>query len=291
VRAYVNTPDGPVLREVDTPSPAADEALVTVEAFALDEPAAAPPRPGHDVAGVVAHAAADGSGPPAGTRVAGLAGGEGRAEWAAVPTAALAAIPDDVPTTAAATLPVAGVTALRTVRLGGSLLGRSVLVTGVGGALGRLQVELAAQSGAAVTAVARAEHAVTLVELGATAVVESVEDAARGFALVLDDSGGTVLAAALPRVAAGGTVVVVPTGASPSPGRTGSVDADDLPVRSYRFDPHDPVGPDLTVLLQLAEVGRLHAPVARTADWTELGTVLDELRKGRIPGMAVLTVR
>lgn len=300
VRSYVNTPDGPVLREVDTPSAAADQALVDVEAFSLNRGELALLavrtdgwRPGQDVAGIVTEPAADGSGPTTGTRVVGLVEGAGWAEQVPVPTAALAQIPDDVPTTAAATLPIAGVTALRTVRLGGALLGRPVLVTGASGAVGRFQVELAAQSGAAVTAVARSEHTADLTGRGAAAVVETVEEAAGGFELVLEQIGGAVLAAALAKVAPGGTVVVIgATAGEPTPIGLGNfVDHENAPIQSYPSYAGEPVGPDLAVLLQLMTVDRLHAPVARTADWTELPAVLDELRQRRFSGKAVLTVR
>ena len=67
------------LAEVDEPMPAPNEAVVEIHAFAVNRgellllrirPAGW--RPGQDVAGVVVHAAADGTGPTVGTRVAAL---------------------------------------------------------------------------------------------------------------------------------------------------------------------------------------------------------------------------
>src|SRR5258707_13772347 len=94
--AVVNTPGGaePVaIREVAEPEPLPNEALVAVHAFSLNRGElrlfqARPEgwRPGQDVAGVVLRAAADGSGPAAGTRVVGLCDWHGwaeRAAWAA----------------------------------------------------------------------------------------------------------------------------------------------------------------------------------------------------------------
>ena len=79
MRAIVNTPGGPApvaIREVAEPVPAANEALVAVHAFSLNRGEmrlfqVRPEgwRPGQDIAGVVVRQAADGSGPPAGTRV------------------------------------------------------------------------------------------------------------------------------------------------------------------------------------------------------------------------------
>lgn len=132
--ALVNTPDGsePVeMCEVEEPSPAPDEALVEVRAFSLNrgelslfESRPEGWRPGQDVSGVVAGEAADGSGPGAGTRVVAVVDGAGWAERVAAPTARIASLPDDVGFTEAATLPIAGLTALRALRFGGSLLGR-----------------------------------------------------------------------------------------------------------------------------------------------------------------------
>src|SRR5690349_13517038 len=80
--------------------------------------------PGQDVAGVVARAAADGSGPPEGTRVVGIADGGGWSKRVLVPAHRVAPLPDATSFEDAAALPVAGLTALRALREAGPLLGR-----------------------------------------------------------------------------------------------------------------------------------------------------------------------
>ena len=75
--AIVNTPGGPepiAIREVAKPEPQPNEALVAVHAFSLNRGElrlfqVRPEgwRPGQDIAGVVVRAAADGTGPAAGT--------------------------------------------------------------------------------------------------------------------------------------------------------------------------------------------------------------------------------
>src|SRR6266700_1123919 len=137
--ALVNTPSAPIpveLHEVAEPEPAPDEAIVEVHAFSLNRGelallAGRPEgwRPGQDIAGVVVKAAADGSGPKEGTRVVALVDGAGWAQRAAAHTARMATLPDNVSFASAATLPVSGLTALRTLRYGGSLLGHFVLIT------------------------------------------------------------------------------------------------------------------------------------------------------------------
>lgn len=217
--AIVNTPDGaaPVeLREVAEPRPAPNEALVEVHAFSLNRGELRSFRnneegwvPGQDVAGVVVRQAANGEGPPSGSRVVALTDEFGWARRVAVPGHRMAVLPDAVGFAAAATLPVAGLTALRTLRLGGPLIGRSVLITGAAGGVGTLAVQLAARSGARVTAVVGApERAAGLRDLGTTHVVHGIGNVQSRFALILELAGGASLARAIQLVEPGGTVVV-----------------------------------------------------------------------------------
>src|SRR5207248_8544283 len=170
--AIVNTPEGaaPVeLREVPEPQPAPNEAVVEVRAFSLNRgelrlfqirPESW--RPGQDISGVVVRSAAEGSGPKAGERVVAMTVSAGWAQRAALPAHRYAVLPDNVCFEDAAALPVAGLTALRALRHGAPLLGKRVLITGAAGGVGHLATQLAARSGARVTAVVgspeRARH-------------------------------------------------------------------------------------------------------------------------------------
>jgi NADPH2:quinone reductase len=137
--AVVVDPEAPgrlVIRPVPEPVPDRGEAVVRVRAISLNRGevrrsgmAAAGWRPGWDLAGEVERSAGDGSGPRAGTRVVGLLLEGAWADRVAVPTHALAELPDKVTLAQAATLPVAGLTALHALgRREGGLLGRRVLV-------------------------------------------------------------------------------------------------------------------------------------------------------------------
>ena len=75
-----------------------------------------------------------------------------------VPTGWIAELPDSVSFEQAATLPVAGITALETLDIGGNPLGRRVLVTGASGGVGTFAIQLAKQAGAHVTALARRQE-------------------------------------------------------------------------------------------------------------------------------------
>src|SRR5258708_18682222 len=158
MRAVVIEPAAPgqlAIRDVGAPVPAPSEALVRVAAISLNRGevrgaarANAGDRIGWDFAGTVERAAADGSGPPAGSRVVGLLESEAWAEQVAVETRALAQLPDAVSFEQAATLPIAGLTALYTLEIGGPLLGRKGLVTGASGGGGGLACQLARPGGA-----------------------------------------------------------------------------------------------------------------------------------------------
>lgn len=219
MKALVNTPKGPApveMRDLPDPVPLPHEALIAVHAFSLNRGELTLMRvrpegwrPGQDVSGVVLQAAADGSGPKPGTRVVAIMDWHGWAERAAVSTHRMAPLPDNVSFGAAAALPVAGLTALRTLRHGAPLLGRRVLITGAAGGVGNLAVQLAARSGAQVTAVVgRSERGKALAALGAHAIIEDIAKADGKYWLILDFGGGASLKAALGLLEPRGTIVI-----------------------------------------------------------------------------------
>ncbi|MBV9280345.1 MAG: alcohol dehydrogenase, partial [Chloroflexi bacterium] len=165
MHAVIVDPDAPnrlVIGEVDRPSPGPSQALVRVAAISLNRgevraasTAQAGWRPGWDLAGTVEQAAADGSGPKSGARVVGFLPSGAWAELASVPTNAMAELPEAVSFAQAATLPVAGLTALRALEKGGLLVGHSVLVTGASGGVGHFACQLARLSSARVVGAVR----------------------------------------------------------------------------------------------------------------------------------------
>jgi NADPH:quinone reductase len=299
MKAIVNNPDGPAIAAADHPRPGSGEALVAVQAFSINrgeldllQTRTDGWRPGQDIADVVVELAADGSGPAPGTRVVALAEQAGWAELTAVPTERLAPLPAQVGTEQAAALPLAGLTALRTLRLAGDLLGRRVLITGANGGVGRMQIQLATLAGAEVTAVARPQHENQLLALGASSVVPDPAAADGLYHLVADWVGGPSLAAGLSKAAPRGTVVL------------GSSNTEKTPVSIYDFFGHEdarlvsylsyaypePPGPDLATLAGLVAAGRLDPAVGLTLPWTRLRDALTALAERRISGKAVLTI-
>jgi len=306
VLALFNTPNGPVpieLRDIAEPTPAQTEALVEVRAFSLNRGELASFArnregwvPGQDIAGVVLQQAANGSGLAAGTRVVALVDESGWAQRVAVPSHRMAELPESVSFSQAATLPVAGLTALRILRHGGALVGRRVLITGAAGGVGTLAVQIAARSGAMVTAiVGRPERAAGLKALGAAEVVEGIDQVTGRFALILESGGGVSLARAIQLVEPKGTIVVYgnsstePTEISFAQFR-GAANARIQTFSYFTSEAEERFGPDLALLVSLIANGSLTPQIGVERSWRDLLHVGEQLRGRRVAGKAVLLV-
>jgi NADPH2:quinone reductase len=288
------------LREVPDPQPSTTEALIQVRAVSLNRgevnrlaTAVDGWRPGWDVAGEVLKAAADGSGPGQGQRVVGLSNFGGWSQRLAIPTASLAVVPDAVNLALAATLPVAGVTALRLLRRGGLLLQRRVLITGASGGVGRIAIQLAHLAGARVTAiVGSAERGQGLPELGADEVVVGFENTSGEFDLVLDAAGGDSLAHSLKVVGRHGVVVAYGNSArQPTTHMINDFYMKEASLVGFYLIGdalENPVGVDLATLLGLVAARRLDPQLALEASWREATSALKALRERKLPGKAVL---
>ncbi|MEV6217505.1 zinc-binding dehydrogenase [Nocardia sp. NPDC051833] len=293
-------PQRPVaFTEAAEPVPRPDEALVRVAAFApnrgetflLEDPR---PEllPGKDIAGLVVQAAADGSGPSMGTRVVGHPALGGWADYVAVPTDALAVLPDALDVVTAAALPLAGTTALRLLRAAGPVAGARILLTGASGGVGHYVTELAAAAGADVTVLtATPERGERLSTLGATRVVHEIAAAAGPFDLVLESIGGAATAASLALLRPGGTLIWFGQ-ASRTPVTLNFFDffagPENATIRHFHYA-GGPYGRDLATLVRLVAEGRLHPEIGVVADWSETARVLVDLRERRVRGKAVLT--
>lgn len=306
-RAVVVDPNAPgrlVIAPVADPAPERGEAVVRVRAVSLNRGevrragmAAAGWRPGWDLAGVVDAGAANGSGPRVGARVVGLVTEGAWAERVAVPTHALAELPDKVTFSQAATFPVAGLTAIHALAKGGVLLGRRVLITGATGGVGNFAVQLARLAGAHVTASVRRDDQTAAVRaLGAHDVIVGDEiPPSPKYDLIVDSVGGRTLGTALGALQRAGTCVTLGVSA----GAEVTFDAREFFVAGrttlyglYLFTElaSEPASVGLRRLAEFVVSGQLAPHVSRERPWTEIAQVAQDLMARRFHGKAVLTV-
>lgn len=299
MRAVV--PDGRgsvVIAEINEPTETPGTTLVDVRAFSpnrgesflLSSPVEGW-RPGKDVAGVVV---SEGGRIPFGTRVVAHAPSHGWAERALVPETAVVVLPESVSFEVAAALPLAGLTALRLLQAAGSLVGRTLLITGASGGVGHYVTELAVAGGAEVTAVtASLERGARLHELGAS-IVTDVEQAPGSFDVAMESVGGLSLPAVRRKVRPDGLIIWFGQASLHPPTLDffdwvdGGAGAPIIQFHYQRTSTQD--GNDLRTLVRLTDTGRLHPEIGSTQPWEHTADVITAIRDRTLRGNAVLTI-
>ncbi len=293
--------------DADIPQQQPGETLVAVEAFSLNRGDLTRTKAGRDgdpagwdFSATVATRAPDGSGPADGARVVGISRRrEGFAELVSVPTADVAAIPDGVSFTDAAALPVAGLTALYSLERCERLLGSNMLITGASGGVGVFACQLAVQMGANVYGQIRnAKHESLVASTGATPVLTTDGTAVSEFGPfrnIIDGVGGSLLTNVLPSLSEDGRAVLY--GFTQS--KTAEIGIADLIFTGagriegfylFRESQFESCAKGLTRLSQLVDTDRLNCHVNVIEDWSNIGTVADDLSQRRFAGKATLTI-
>jgi 2-desacetyl-2-hydroxyethyl bacteriochlorophyllide A dehydrogenase len=293
------------LTERPTPQPARDEVLIRVQAAGVNPidarmragelkgllPGGFPRIPGYDVAGEVI---GGGSNSPFsnGERVLAFLDhlyGGGYAETAVCTHTSVVRIPDTMTPDQAAALPLAGSTALQSLRDHGHLkAGDNVLITGASGGVGSFAVQIAAACGALVTAVASGPHEDFTRSIGASDFInyqqQDFTHLDRAWDLIFDAAGKYAFSDVKPVLAKDGTYV------STEPSLGGL-------VVSLLTWPRQQQGrvmlarsrdDDLRELLRLYEDGKLKITVAETFPLASAADAHRRLEAGGFCGKLVL---
>lgn len=245
----------------------------------------APVIPGHEVAGTVASIGYGTTGFAIGDAVYGLTDWyrDGAAsEYVAVEARNLCERPSSIAATEAASLPLAGLTAWQGLFVHGNLQPtQTVVVTGAGGGVGSIAVQLAHNAGASVIAVAHDWARPVLTDLGAEQIIEPEQAAAdpQPADLLFDTVGGDLAARCATSIRRGGIAVSVVDAEPVAPAGGNAV-----------FFVVEPDRGQLAQLAGLVDRGAIRpivGAVVAMPDGAEKGFAAK--RRGGIPGKVVLT--
>jgi alcohol dehydrogenase len=332
MRAYVlrhyGGPEGSQLMDVPAPAPGPRDILVQVRAAGLNpvdfkfrqgklRAILRPKLPlvlGNELAGEVIAVGRDVKRFRVGDRVFARVAKERAgafAEQACVDEDDVAQMPRNLDFTAAAAIPLAGLTALQALRDELHLKpGQKLFVSGGAGGVGTFAIQIAKWLGAHVTTTASKRGEALVRSLGADEVidytVQDISSVAARFDAGFDLIGGKTLAEMFEIMKPGASIVSV--AAVPEP----QTAIRDLGGRralsvifwlisygirsrarragvSYRFLFMHPSGSDLALLAELIEQGKLKAIVDRTYPLAKIADALDYVESGRAKGKVVVT--
>lgn len=331
MKAYTLTryggPDAAELREIARPEPGPGEVLIRVHAaglnpvdFKIREGALKairryplPVTMGNELAGVVEGLGAGVTGFAPGDRVFARVPTDRMgafAEYATLPQAVLARVPDDLDMATAAGVPLAGLTALQALRDEmGVTPGQRILIPAGAGGVGTFAIQIAKWLGAEVVTTASPRGRELVERLGADQVIDYTQqrfqDLLSDMDGVFDLLGGDSLLAAFGVVKRGGIVVSVaglpePQTARKDLGRGPLMQAlfwlisrklrKEAQARGtrYRFLFMHPSGPELAELAALIEAGQLEPVIDRVFPFDQVAEAMAYLESGRAKGKVVV---
>jgi NADPH:quinone reductase-like Zn-dependent oxidoreductase len=206
------------------------------------------------------------------------------AEYVLLEEGALAPAPRSVSAAEAATLPLNGLTADRSLELAGVRAGQTLLVTGAGGAVGGFAVQLASLRGIRVVAVASEADRDLVTGFGAADFVPRGEPLAEVVRSLVPGGVDAVIDAALLGVSAhdalrgGGTFVALVRPFAPPPLR-----GTEVIVQEVYAD-----GPRLAELSALVDAGHLSLRVAETLPLSAAARAHELIEASAVRGKVVL---
>ncbi len=248
-----------------------------------------PAVPGWDVAGVVEKVGLDTPEVEVGDEVFAYArkdvvSGGTLAEYVAVPVRTLAKKPSTVGFDEAAGVPLAGLTALQTIRRSGLTAGQTVLVHAAAGGVGSFAVQLAVHAGARVVGTASERNHDYVRSLGAEPIAygDGLVERARatapgGFDVILDYVGGEAVDIAPDLLADGGRIVSI----------TDARARDELGGEYVWVRPD---ADDLAELAALIDQGALKVEIAEVFDLEHAADAHRAVERGHTRGKVVVRI-
>lgn len=305
----------PALLRIDSPTPAAGEVKLRIDACGLNfadllmargsyQDTPQPPFTlGMEVAGtVIAH----GDGvhtPQIGTRVIASGGTGGLAEEGCFPAIACRPIPDSMSAAQAAAFQVAyGTSHLGLTRRGRLQPGETLLVLGAAGGVGLTAVEIGKQLGARVIAVARgADKLAVAARAGADHLIDAGDDvkgqvkALGGADVVYDPVGGDLFKQALSATRPEGRILTIgfASGDIPRPGANillvKNIDVIGFYWGAYAHQNPQAMGDSLSELMTWFEAGRISPHISHTLPLDRVDEGLSLLAGRKSTGKVVIT--
>ncbi len=272
--------------------------LVRLMGYGVQKPTR--PIPGMAVAGRVESVGAKVTAFKPGDEVFGEINRGGFAEYVCVGEKELARKPAGVSFEDAATIPVAGTTALQGLRDAGKLQrGQSVLIHGASGGVGSFAVQLAKSLGAEVTAVCSAANVDFVRSLGADHVIDyKTEDFAVGgrrYDVIFDLIGDHPLAALRGALTEKGRLVACAGGAEnnwfgPMFGMLMGVVSNTFNEQKFVPLANVPNAADLATVAGMFEAGSLKSVIDKRLTLVEVPAAMRVLGQGRARGKSVVTL-
>lgn len=298
---YSKTKSGKTLeiREVERTSPRGAEIEVAVRAASVNplDWRMKSPRPGVDVAGVVVSAGKSVTRFRAGDAVFGLGRGA-FAEYACGSENKFIRKPDELSFEQAASLPIAGLTALQGLRDKGRLQpGQKVLINGAAGGVGTFAVQIAKAFGADVSGVCSTKNVELVRSLGADRVIDYTRDdftlGSERYDLILDNVGNRALSEMKKVLKPGGRCVMA--GAPKTLGavftRIGEAWVRSFLLRQrFTFFIAKMRSEDLTTLCEMIQAGKISPVIDRKYPLSEAAVALAYVEDGHARGKVVITV-
>src|SRR5437867_902727 len=217
-------------------------------------------------------------------------------------TRAVALKPSNVTFEQAASVNIAGITALQALRDKGKVQpGQKVLINGASGGVGTFAVQIAKSLGADVTGVCSTRNVDLVRSLGADRVIDYTKEdftkSAERYDVMLDNVGNRTLSECKSVLTPKGKYVLIGGGGASEQGLLGGLGKALWAMLFSKFVNQqmgmmmaDPSQKDLTILADMMQSGKLKPVIDRTYKLAEVPQAIQYLEQGHARGKVIITV-